>query len=172
MWSIREDFVAIFVGQAPMVYPIFKKSFWNGISSTNANEVSGGETHEMRSGMSHSGKPKDPYSLTQIGVTRIDPTESQENIIKAAKEGESSGDERSQKQPRESNSVKDDADGNKGFSERVQGPQPPTQEIPGFVRVEQSFQLETSSNHSDLMGHQAVVTPWTDSRGASDGRAY
>ncbi|KAI8212634.1 hypothetical protein K4K54_008760 [Colletotrichum sp. SAR 10_86] len=28
MWSIREDFVAIFVGQAPMVVPIFKKRFW------------------------------------------------------------------------------------------------------------------------------------------------
>ncbi len=31
MWSIREDFVAVFVGQAPMVYPLFNRKFWEGV---------------------------------------------------------------------------------------------------------------------------------------------
>lgn len=166
MWSIREDFVAIFVGQAPMVYPMFKKNFWNGYSSTSTDNEPSRETHEMRSGMSGSAKPKDPYSLTQIGVTRIDPTESQENIIK---EGDSSSDEaRSQKQQAQ----RKDMDKGARYSEGSSSVPAPADGQSGAVRVDQTFQLETSSNHFDPVGSQPVVTPWHDSRGVNDGRAF
>lgn len=158
MWSIREDFVAIFVGQAPMVYPMLKKTFWTGHAiSSNDDPTSDG--HEMRTGVSGNGKPKDPYSLTQLGVTRIDPTESQENIIKEnTAESSSSGDERSQKKSaRASHSA---VAGNK--NERGDGE----------VRVDQSFMIETLENGHHDGGAQPVVTPWHDSRGISNGRAF
>ncbi|KAI5463388.1 hypothetical protein BGZ63DRAFT_422749 [Mariannaea sp. PMI_226] len=34
LWTIREDFIAIFVSQAPMVYPITKPKFWKRLYST------------------------------------------------------------------------------------------------------------------------------------------
>lgn len=81
MWSIREDFVAIFVGQAPMVYPITKARFWRGVytSEGNSNDDTTGHSYQKK-GLS-GGKPKDPYSITAIGLTTIDKTESQELIV-------------------------------------------------------------------------------------------
>lgn len=71
MWSIREDFVAIFVGQAPMVVPIFKKRFWQQTRIRWTPKSSqGSEGNELSSGMSNQKKP-DPYSLTQMGFTHI-----------------------------------------------------------------------------------------------------
>ncbi|KAL0942357.1 uncharacterized protein CTRU02_200243 [Colletotrichum truncatum] len=75
MWSIREDFVAIFVGQAPMIVPMFKKRFWQQPRSRFTPKSSqGSEGHELGHGMSNQNqnkKPKDPYSLTQMGFTHI-----------------------------------------------------------------------------------------------------
>ncbi|OLN89031.1 hypothetical protein CCHL11_05992 [Colletotrichum chlorophyti] len=73
MWSIREDFVAIFVGQAPMIVPMFKKRFWQQPRSRFTPKSSqGSEGHELRNGVANqNNKPKDPYSLTQMGFTHI-----------------------------------------------------------------------------------------------------
>ena len=174
MWSIREDFVAVFVGQAPMVYPIIKKSFWRKAYGTTGDKSGSDETHEMNSGMMHSsGKAKDPYSLTQIGVTRIDPTESTENIIK---EDETSGDEtRSQGKQ---GTGKADLEANARHSQRVKSlpaRAPGQTRQSDTVRVDQTFQLETSSNRFDQATGQPVVTPWHDSRipeGRENGRAF
>ncbi|EKG10584.1 hypothetical protein MPH_12442 [Macrophomina phaseolina MS6] len=100
MWTLREDFVAIFVGQAPMVVPIFSSKFWRGqygqsqhksggISSGTGpysksnNNKNGSEGHELQSHKSRGslggglrvGKKPDPYSITQAM------SESQEEIV-------------------------------------------------------------------------------------------
>ncbi|KAH7062623.1 hypothetical protein B0J12DRAFT_716386 [Macrophomina phaseolina] len=90
MWSIREDFVAVFVGQAPMLRPFFTRNFWTGedgtLRSSKAKsygnrsgniELSSDPNHSRKSAGAHS-KKKDPYSVTQIMMTR---NESQENIV-------------------------------------------------------------------------------------------
>ncbi|TQN66939.1 hypothetical protein CSHISOI_08499 [Colletotrichum shisoi] len=73
MWSLREDFVAIFVGQAPMIVPLFKKKFWTqkGYRYTpKSSQRSDGI--EMSSGASNPNKKsRDPFSLTQLGFTHI-----------------------------------------------------------------------------------------------------
>ncbi|KZL87019.1 hypothetical protein CI238_02171 [Colletotrichum incanum] len=73
MWSIREDFVAIFVGQAPMIVPIFRKRFWEKPTSKFTPKSSqGSEGHELSNGITKNiKKPKDPYSLTQMGFTHV-----------------------------------------------------------------------------------------------------
>lgn len=93
MWSIREDFVAIFVGQAPMVRPIFSRSFWTGGDGTYASgskaksygnrsgnieldsDPNHSKGHHSVSALASSKKKKDPYSVTQIM------SESQEEIV-------------------------------------------------------------------------------------------
>ncbi|KAJ4018271.1 hypothetical protein NW761_015059 [Fusarium oxysporum] len=85
MWSMREDFVAIFVGQAPMVYPILKRRFWqgnygDGTGLSDSKKGGGYEHHQMSTFSSR--KPRDPYSVTHIGATVVDKSESQEEIIK------------------------------------------------------------------------------------------
>ncbi|KAF4310075.1 hypothetical protein GTA08_BOTSDO03187 [Botryosphaeria dothidea] len=103
MWSIREDFVAVFVGQAPMVRPIFTRNFWTGENGTFGSskaksygnrsgniELSSDPGHSRKSsgailGGSAHAKKKDPYSVTQIMMTR---NESQENIVGGAHGGD------------------------------------------------------------------------------------
>ncbi|OJD34058.1 uncharacterized protein BKCO1_2500010 [Diplodia corticola] len=95
MWSIREDFVAVFVGQAPMVRPIFSRGFWTGGDRNDSygkgskaksfgNRSAGIELDSNPDHSRHSrkgssagfgGKKKDPYSVTQIM------SESQEEIV-------------------------------------------------------------------------------------------
>ncbi|KAI1379367.1 hypothetical protein F4677DRAFT_442341 [Hypoxylon crocopeplum] len=93
MWSMREDFVGIVVGQLPLITPMFKRKFWvnAGYASGKSRNTwdryhnSASPGHELCSGPHiHSGsrKPNDPYSLTQIGVTRIW-SESEEEIVRA-----------------------------------------------------------------------------------------
>ncbi|KDN65794.1 hypothetical protein CSUB01_12532 [Colletotrichum sublineola] len=65
MWSVREDFVAIFAGQAPMVVPLFKKRFWQRSAYKFTPKSSGqrSEGHELSNQPSTNNikKPKDPY---------------------------------------------------------------------------------------------------------------
>jgi hypothetical protein len=88
MWSIREDFVAVFVGQAPIVYTLTKPKFWKSIygSATHASSVNNtgrkNDGYQMNGVSGNNKKAKDPYSVTQIGLTNIDKSESQEEIIK------------------------------------------------------------------------------------------
>ncbi|KAK6821379.1 hypothetical protein PG987_015779 [Apiospora arundinis] len=101
LWSIREDFIAVVVTQAPMVYPLFGRKFWetaygsgHGTSDDsvkhNPNNKSGGatgESHELTFGsatMNRVKRPKDPYSLTQLGIT-------QEEMILSPTNGSSGG---------------------------------------------------------------------------------
>ncbi|KAK1573961.1 uncharacterized protein LY79DRAFT_696692, partial [Colletotrichum navitas] len=70
MWSIREDFVAIFVGQAPMIIPIFRKRFWEKSISRTPKTCQGSDGHELsEGGAKKPKKAKDPWSLTMIGFT-------------------------------------------------------------------------------------------------------
>ncbi|KAK1988223.1 hypothetical protein LZ30DRAFT_644794 [Colletotrichum cereale] len=71
MWSIREDFVAIFLGQAPQVVPIFRKRFWENTTSRFTPKSSqGSEGTELKEGVAKKAKkPKDPWSLTLMGFT-------------------------------------------------------------------------------------------------------
>ncbi|KAK2029930.1 hypothetical protein LX32DRAFT_662839 [Colletotrichum zoysiae] len=75
MWSVREDFVAIFAGQAPMVVPLFKKRFWKRLTYRLTPKSSGqrSEGHELNNEPESNNikQPKDPYSLTQLGFTHI-----------------------------------------------------------------------------------------------------
>ncbi|KAK6839152.1 hypothetical protein PG987_005018 [Apiospora arundinis] len=74
LWSIREDFIAVVVTQAPMVPPVRAPVLDVGSGP--------GESHELRSGgQQHSRKAKDPYSLTQLGITQVGGSESQEEMI-------------------------------------------------------------------------------------------
>ncbi|KAK8008782.1 hypothetical protein PG991_011333 [Apiospora marii] len=91
LWSIREDFIAVVVTQAPMVYPLFGRKFWTAAYGSGSGSASKGgsyykqkdgpgESHELRSG-TQSKKAKDPYSLTQLGITQVGGSESQEEMI-------------------------------------------------------------------------------------------
>ncbi|KAK8852309.1 integral membrane protein PTH11 [Apiospora arundinis] len=108
LWSIREDFIAVVVTQAPMVYPLFGRKFWetaygsgHGTSDDsvkhNPNNKSGGatgESHELTFGsatMNRVKRPKDPYSLTQLGITQVGGSESQEEMILSPTNGSSGG---------------------------------------------------------------------------------
>ncbi|KAK8122216.1 hypothetical protein PG984_010886 [Apiospora sp. TS-2023a] len=94
LWSIREDFIAVVVTQAPMVYPLFGRHFWTSAYGSSSTSKGGSyykqkshgpdESHELRSGANgtQSKKAKDPYSLTQLGITQIGRSESEEEIIK------------------------------------------------------------------------------------------
>ncbi|KAF9775145.1 hypothetical protein IL306_006771 [Fusarium sp. DS 682] len=86
LWSMREDCVGIFVGQAPMITPLFKRRFWvmagyatskSGNSQTPHYNGSRLESHELRSGRANNSKVHDPYSITNV-VSR---SESQEEIV-------------------------------------------------------------------------------------------
>jgi hypothetical protein len=82
MWSIREDFVAVFVGQAPIVYTITKPKFWKSIYSSGSGTTTSAQRNDSHQVNGLTGKKaKDPYSVTQIGLTIIDKSESQEQII-------------------------------------------------------------------------------------------
>jgi hypothetical protein len=122
MWSIREDFVALFIGQAPMVYPIFKRRFWLTVQdeqTRRSNEVSFEMGKLKASGNStEPKKKKDPYSIsrimrgtlngtfggtvsdTMVGGTMMQGTksESQEKIIKSESQPMASIEEQEQQQ--------------------------------------------------------------------------
>ncbi|EWG53526.1 hypothetical protein FVEG_11941 [Fusarium verticillioides 7600] len=86
LWSMREDCVGIFVGQAPMVTPLLKRRFWvmagyatDKTSNSQTPHYNGSrlESHELRSGRANNSKVHDPYSITNV-VSR---SESQEEIV-------------------------------------------------------------------------------------------
>ncbi|KAF3482772.1 uncharacterized protein GIQ15_02096 [Arthroderma uncinatum] len=91
LWSIREDFVAVIVGQAPMVYPITKPRFWKSVFGGEGYQPGNGTEggHKYHSGGSSKRKVKDPYSITQTELTMVDKTESHEELNKI--EDKSSG---------------------------------------------------------------------------------
>lgn len=105
IWSCREDFVAIVVGQAVLIRPIFSKSFW----IPGSYQGSGGYSHEPSKGSAKLGsshelqnqtfrsrhQQKDPFSITQAMATvmgndspPISPNGSTENIIKSSSANE------------------------------------------------------------------------------------
>lgn len=91
MWSLREDCVGIFVGQAPMITPMLKRRFWvntgyatskSGSSTNRIREFSHrnpGESYELRSTAPvGSRRAHDPYSMTTLGIG----SESQEEMVR------------------------------------------------------------------------------------------
>ncbi|KAM5466951.1 hypothetical protein MauCBS54593_005570 [Microsporum audouinii] len=82
LWSIREDFVAVIVGQAPLVYPITKPRFWKSIfGGEQYQDTSESHKYNNSSGSSKR-KVKDPYTITQTELTMVDKSESTEEIMK------------------------------------------------------------------------------------------
>ncbi|CAH0025281.1 unnamed protein product [Clonostachys rhizophaga] len=89
IWSCREDFVAIVVGQAILIRPIFTKRFWTndygrgmteyGSSKRSKNSAHLEESYEM--GSKKRGKAKDPFSLTAALATVQEGNGSTEKII-------------------------------------------------------------------------------------------
>ncbi|KAL1877950.1 hypothetical protein Daus18300_002304 [Diaporthe australafricana] len=96
MWSTREDFVSIVVGQAPLLTPLFRRSFWveAGYATDKSSSPSDGRGdfgdnngYELNDGVralvtvggssQNRRKARDPYSIAQI-----EKGESQEEIIK------------------------------------------------------------------------------------------
>jgi len=77
IWSCREDVVAIVVGQAILIRPMFSRSFWSNnrttINSAHHKNTKGtddmGSGVEMKSKQSHRNKVEDPFSLTAALVT-------------------------------------------------------------------------------------------------------
>jgi hypothetical protein len=89
IWSCREDFVAIIIGQATMIRPIFTHQFWShthtGSSTYSSNKPSSGyESHELSGSSSTKNSrsafraARDPYN---ISVLRTEANESEEHII-------------------------------------------------------------------------------------------
>jgi hypothetical protein len=85
MWSTREDFVALFVGQAPLLTPLFRRSFWveagyatdkssaplsrrRLFGDNNGYELNDGVKAVVTIGGSFQNrrKARDPYSITPI----------------------------------------------------------------------------------------------------------
>ncbi|KAG9193561.1 hypothetical protein G6011_03596 [Alternaria panax] len=92
IWSCREDIVAVIIGQATIIRPLFTRRFWSGnYDSSNSypsNKPSNGyESHEL-SGSAGDGskpsrlgfrKPKDPYNISVLQTAQEN--ESQERIV-------------------------------------------------------------------------------------------
>lgn len=95
MWSTREDFVSLVVGQAPMLTPLFRRSFWveagyateklswpsnrrRQFGDNNGYELNDGARAVVTigGGPQNRRKGRDPYSITQI-----EKGESQQEII-------------------------------------------------------------------------------------------
>lgn len=95
MWSTREDFVSLVVGQAPMLTPLFRRRFWveAGYATDKSSSPLNGRRHfgdnngyelndgaravvTIGGGPQNRRKARDPYSITQI-----EKGESQEEII-------------------------------------------------------------------------------------------
>lgn len=102
IWSCREDFVAILIGQAILLRPMFTKKFWSnnynsktGYSSKPSKNSNGMErSFELHSKGRKSKNSKDPFSITQALGTVIgnettppngSPNGSTEQIIQQAK---------------------------------------------------------------------------------------
>lgn len=99
IWSCREDFVAILVGQAMIIRPMLSRPFWTGgkykgsggySSGPSKNSRKIGGSYEMDSRRSKKGKAKDPFSVTAALATAVgdgnspphgSPTGSTENMI-------------------------------------------------------------------------------------------
>ncbi|KAH5016898.1 hypothetical protein HBI81_020770 [Parastagonospora nodorum] len=77
IWSCRKDFVAIVIGQATMVRPLFTHRFWTRVSTNSSTyELSGGSFAKTpRLGFR---TVKDPY---HVSVLRTQGNESEEHII-------------------------------------------------------------------------------------------
>ena len=84
MWSTREDFVALFVGQAPLLTPLFRRSFWveagyatdkSSAPSSRRRLFGDNNGYELNDGVKavvtiggsfqNRRKARDPYSITQ-----------------------------------------------------------------------------------------------------------
>lgn len=90
MWSLREDCIGIFVGQAPMLRPLFKRRFWISTNPVSSSSVTWGknghlqhvqnqlESHEVYwLGRKPNSKMRGPHSITSIRSM----TGSQEQIV-------------------------------------------------------------------------------------------
>lgn len=97
LWSMREDCVGIFVGQAPMVTPLFKRRFWSQVSyATSSAGFSNGHTrdyyyqnrdegHELGSrAVADSANPRAPCSAGRLGPR----SDSQEEIVRKPTDSE------------------------------------------------------------------------------------
>lgn len=76
IWSCREDVVAIVVGQAIMIKPMFTRKFWSRdfasgktAPSSKRNYYNSGPPSTERSDKRGFGKPRDPFSLTAALAT-------------------------------------------------------------------------------------------------------
>ncbi|RYO81293.1 hypothetical protein DL766_009763 [Monosporascus sp. MC13-8B] len=96
LWSMREDCVGIVVGQAPLVTPMLRRRFWvnTGFISPGPGEwypssrpsrsdelSSGPQISTGRRSTQLSKQSADPYSLPQLGITKLG-TESEEEIVR------------------------------------------------------------------------------------------
>lgn len=97
LWSMREDCVGIFVGQAPMVRPLFKRRFWSQASyATSSAGFSNGHTrdyyhqnrdegHELGSRVAvESARPRAPRPMGRLGSR----SDSQEEIVRKPMDSE------------------------------------------------------------------------------------
>ncbi|KJZ68689.1 hypothetical protein HIM_11916 [Hirsutella minnesotensis 3608] len=98
IWSCREDFVAILVGQAILIRPLFFKSFWTqnpsivGRSFHFTSENSSKPTAAFEMNSRRKLKRYDPFSLTAALATVDDYDNSQEDIIGHCEEQRNAGD--------------------------------------------------------------------------------
>jgi hypothetical protein len=90
IWSCREDIVAVIIGQATIVRPLFTRRFWNGNFdssgySSSKKPSNGYDSHELSDGAAS--KPsrlgfrpvKDPYNISVLQTAQGN--ESEEKII-------------------------------------------------------------------------------------------
>ncbi|KAI1739186.1 hypothetical protein F4680DRAFT_449290 [Xylaria scruposa] len=76
IWSCREDIVAILVGQAFLIRPMFSKSFWTKKNRSDAHSQECSKDIEKSDGNScKKSKWKDPFSLTAALATVTEDTE-------------------------------------------------------------------------------------------------
>jgi hypothetical protein len=104
-WAVRETFVAVIIGNIPMIYPLFRRatrqflesSFFDSINlsrNTKSQADPNGDFHGGPSGDSHGledGKKKFWGGRTLYPLSTIARDESEERIIGADKEGPAKG---------------------------------------------------------------------------------
>lgn len=82
IWSCREDFVAILVGQAILILPMFTSSFWTGSHNKTKNSYASGPGPSFEMGgvkKSNKSKNKDPFSITAALATVHDDSDGHDN---------------------------------------------------------------------------------------------
>lgn len=173
IWSCREDFVAIVVGQAILIRPMFTKSFWTNkyeAKSTNYSHANSKHSGSFQmGGRMNRSKGKDPFSVTAALATVNERGGSTEEIIHNPEESSITQSDKSNTMTARDNSLSFMRDPEYGARDK-------TGKL--VIHVSKEIQVESKDDHRQPTSKQRVFLDatndarvWNDERRQRD-RGY